>query len=99
MARYVVKFAILSAAGMAAVAAVKAEMAASGLLGLAKFYPEIGAGAFVVVERSAAEIAAIVAEEFAMGEAMVAIAAAKASSALAVKGASMFPGIVPCECF
>ena len=95
MARYVVKSKGAGAAGWKAAAAVVAIMEAGGMLALAKFLPEIGAGAWVELERSAEEIA----EESARAMCSLAIEAASKSSALAVRSASMFPAIVPCECF
>lgn len=97
MAFYLVKFASPGAAGAAAAEVIVAEMEAAGLLGLARWVPEVGGGAAVELVRSAEEIAEVVAMEFALGEYLVAIAAAK-KSAKAALAAPLKVGFGPGEC-
>jgi hypothetical protein len=87
MAYYLVKHHSGGAAGEAAAAVIVAEMEAAGLLGVARFVPEVGGGAWVELVRSEAEIAEVVAMEFALGEYLVAIAAAKKSAKAALAAA------------
>lgn len=85
MARYVVRACLISAAGMLAAEIIEAEMRAAGpgVLAVARFVPEAGCGAWVELVRGPAEIAAVVAAEFVMGERLLAERLAREAAALA----------------